>query len=70
MMYYLCAEYYQGSGRLSRTWIVESGESPDTPDGDGAVAYPFNDMGGRVVAAYISEVEARSAEDVLWDEEA
>ena len=30
-MFHLCAEYYSGSGRLSRTWIAEGPQATDTP---------------------------------------
>lgn len=30
--FWLCGEFYSGSGRLSRTWIVQADESPDTPE--------------------------------------
>lgn len=30
-MFYVCSASYRSSGRLSRTWIVEGDQSPDTP---------------------------------------
>ncbi len=31
--FWLCGEFYPGSGRLSRTWIIRADVSPDTPEG-------------------------------------
>ena len=67
-MFYLCAEFYRGTGRLSRSWIEEADERPDTPDDDGYVAYPFNGMGGQVISEHGTMQAAREAEDKLQDE--
>ena len=69
-MFWLCAEFYRGTGRLSRTWIVEANESPDTPEpcegpdcycqgnSNAHIPYPFNGMGGRVMSAHDTWDEA------------
>ena len=67
-MFYLCAEFYRGTGRLSRTWIVEASERPDAPDENGDIAYPYNGMGGAVVSEHEALDAAREAEAALQDE--
>ena len=68
-MFYLCAEFYRGSGRASRSWIKEMDERPDTRDENGDIAYPFNGMGGQVISEHKTLAEAKKAEDVFWDKE-
>lgn len=61
--FWVCSESYRGSGRLSRTWIVEADESPDTPEectGQYSVCRVESDHG--------SFKEALIAEDDLWDD--
>lgn len=78
--FWLCGEAYRGSGRISRTWIVESEESPDKSDPcpgrpdcycdkSEHVPYPFNGMGGFVHSSHDTEDAAMDAESSLWDNE-
>jgi len=68
-MFYLCAQRWGVWGRVARAWIVEANERPDTPDGSGTVAYPFNERGGEVISAWTTRSAAIEAEDCLWREE-
>ena len=65
-MFWLRYEIYRGSGRLSRSWIVEADFSPAKPDECDVVSYPFNGMGGFVFGSFDSWEEAVEAEYVLW----
>lgn len=84
--FWVCAEFYSGSGRLSRTWIEQAAESPDKPTECGPdcpywnddrspwshdmshIAYPFNGMGGEVVAGpFDNKEEAEQAEFELQE---
>jgi len=81
-MFWLCSESHLGSGRLSRTWIEEGDESPDTetecpglPDchcqgqPNAHIPYPFNGMGGWVHGGYPYLAAAEDAEAALWGDE-
>ena len=67
-MFYVCGERYNsGTGRLSRTWIMDHNPL-DEDGGDGKAPYPFNGMGGVIVAGpFDTEDAAKDAEDKAWD---